>query len=202
MYPPGSPAPCTGTLIGRHTILTAGHCLGSGGTTITVSGEAWVYDPSMGRGYWDPYTVQGTPVLQPGSDVGLVILSMGIPGISPSRVANAVWAGLPITLIGFGQTALGAGGGTRNLAQNQIDSVDATQWYFSGVGGSEGGTCYGDSGGPAYETSTDCILGITWGQDAPVTCANAGGNYIDTRVDTQLSWIQTNAADAIVTCAP
>jgi hypothetical protein len=202
VYPPGSSAACTGTFIGRRTILTAGHCLGGGGSPITVSGEAWVYDSTMGRGYWDPYTFQGTPVVQAASDVALVILPMNIPGVAPSRVASSVSPGLPITLVGFGQTGYGVGGGVRYLALNQIDSVDATQWYFSGVGGSEGATCFGDSGGPAYRTATDCIVGITRGEDPPVTCTNAGGAYIDTRVDPQLGWIQAHAPEAIASCTP
>lgn len=206
VFPPNATASCTGTLIGFKTVLTAGHCLGSGTTPITVSGETGIFDPELRQNVWEPYTTQGTPVMQAGSDVALVILPIAVRGITPSKVASSVQAGLSITLVGYGQTALGVGGGTRNLAFNTIDSVDATQWYFTGVGGTDGATCFGDSGGPAYKTATSCIVGITRGESTapndPTTCTNAGGFYIDTRVDPQVGWIQAHAPETVSTCTP
>jgi hypothetical protein len=117
-----------------------------------------------------------------------------VPALISSRHAP------PITLVGYGQSsATTPYNGLRRFGYNTIDSVHATSFYFTGASGSEAATCYGDSGGPAYRTGTQCLVGITHGNRS-ASCVS--GIWDDSRVDGAASWIVQNAGESIATCAP
>jgi hypothetical protein len=56
-------------------------------------------------------------------------------------------------------------------------------WFATSGDAKHGGTCFGDSGGPALLTGTDVIVGVTsFGLNA--NCAGVGGSYrIDREAD-------------------
>lgn len=201
LFPTG---PCSGTLITRWTVLTAAHCLPAQGAQVTVTGEDLQWKPELGAWDWGTYTVTGTAVMASGTDVALVNLPNPVGlGVTISQVATWVTPGMPISIVGFGETSPGVRNWhVRRRAPNTIDRVDATNFYFDGTSGVEGATCFGDSGGPAYREWSDCVVGITHGQASPPFCSEAGGEFIDTRVDTRFSWIQANAIGSVIPCFP
>lgn len=188
---------CTGTLVSRHVIVSAGHCLEFGGPT-------WVYfgsSPVQG-GSWVPVrSYQAHPQFDGGSlanDISVVILdddppAAAIPvplsGEPPVVMAN-------MRFVGFGYTEVGPGGqyGRKYQTTATVTTMDETTFRY-GIA-----TCNGDSGGPAFVTHVDgkeYLAGVTsWG-DGP--CAAFG---YDTRVDAYRSWIEpiVDATDP-ATCA-
>jgi hypothetical protein len=199
--------PCTGTLITSQTVLTAAHCKDPNSNMVTIQGEELRWNPVLSTWDWGVYQVPGTWVINLNSDVALVNLTcpVGTNGISLSQIGTYVREGMPIFLFGFGESAYGAqdwGWGFRRRAYNTIDSFDAMKFYFNGTTGPEGATCRGDSGGPAYRTWTDCIVGITWGQTSGPLCDQSGGSFYDSRVDPWITWIQQHAIGTVQTCTP
>lgn len=185
---------CTATLVGTRTVLTAAHCVLPGNQhTFEAEGQSYVSRAKEGvvvHPQWQP-----DPTKLSLHDIALVLLETA-PQVEPraiNREPTAVAEGLPLTLVGYGRAGTDIPGlGTKRIATNTVDRVEATRFRFSGTGGGQGSTCHGDSGGPALATidGQEVIVGIT--STASETC----GDYTwDTRTDAYLDWLASHAAD-------
>lgn len=202
---------CTGTLVHERVFLTAGHCtdyveyllaigrIGPGDVAVSFD-----YDP-LTKGakrlpvaqvithpdyYWGP---QSDP-----HDVGALVLERRVRNIAPAALpAPGFLNQLDDEGTLKGATFLVAGyGGTLSWPPPEITYEDKRQYAYSEFRAltaawlrmsqqgatDDGGTCYGDSGGPAFWVGPDgslVLVGITsWGD---AQCVSSGFDY---RVDT------------------
>lgn len=194
-YDPGDPAVvglhdsqsdvpfCTGTLVSRHVVVSAGHC-------VEFGGPSWIYfgsDATQG-GEWVPVrSFQAHPMFDYptlANDISVVILDAPAPAdVTPVPMASLPPAvGAQARFVGFGYTEVGPAGeyGRKYQMTTDITSVDATLFSY-GVA-----TCNGDSGGPAFLTvaGVEVLAGVTSSGDTP--CATFGE---DTRVDVYRDFI-------------
>jgi Trypsin len=203
MGPSGPFANCSGTLISPTVLVTAAHC-DNGTQTVSVTFDpqvsshsgitgAFHADPLFGGGQGDAH------------DIAVVVFSQPIADATPAKLPSA---GL-LDAMKAGKTldnattftAVGYGGQERSF-------VDQGQWFIASRGAREfavssfnglnkgyirlsqnpshgdGGTCYGDSGGPYFLGSgageTTTIAAITTTGDTP--CTSTGVAY---RLDTE-----------------
>jgi secreted trypsin-like serine protease len=187
---------CSGTLISPTVFLTAAHCdIGESAVTVTFASQytskAKLY---AGTFYANPLYGgrQGEA-----HDIAVVVFSQPIKGIAPARLPTA---GLfdqmkaRSTLTNASQfTAVGYGGQERSFVDKGqwfIAYHDAREYSVSSYNSlnkgymrlsqnpshGDGGTCYGDSGGPNFlgagANETNIIAGITITGDTPCTSTN------------------------------
>ncbi|MCC6748098.1 MAG: trypsin-like serine protease [Deltaproteobacteria bacterium] len=175
---------CTGTLVGKRTVLTAAHCLFDGKPHIfKVGGKT--YTPSKGAQHpsYDANDKENYP-----NDIGVLILSAE-PGIAPSLISRgAPNQGDKITVVGFGATKDDVMDvGTKRLAVNFIAKVIGTRFDTYGTGNGTGAPCKGDSGGPAFTTpgGQEIVSGVV---SAGRGACGTEARY--TRVDAYVSWLE------------
>jgi hypothetical protein len=165
---------CTGTLISPTVMLTAAHC-NPGVEQVKVTFESQVQNAAlMYMGHYianpDYRKSQDDP-----HDIAVIVFDQAIPGIVPAKLPTL---GLFDTLKNNGlmdgthYTAVGYGGQERNFDGNGkpvIAYEDRREWAVSAFGAmtqawlrlsqnnaiGNGGTCYGDSGGPNFIGSAD-----------------------------------------------
>jgi Trypsin len=187
---------CTGTLISSTVFLTAAHCEIPGATQVKVTFDsAFHYPGTTYTGTWhaDPaYTQsQNDP-----NDIAVIVLSSS-PGIAPARLpAAGSNATLPndqqFTSVGYGTSSAvnGPGGQTfpiddvRHYAVGTLSSITPSWLRISqNASTGNGGTCYGDSGGPNFlgagSSETNIIAATTITGDTPCRSTN-----VDYRLDT------------------
>ena len=155
-------------------------------------------------------------------DIGVVVLSAPVPTSQVARYAQLPAAGTVETLrnkaaldyVGFGvseqvMTYPGenpydrwTGPRIRNYAPGQLISgifkgTDDLIKVTMNPGGGKGGTCFGDSGGPALLGGTNIVLAVT----SIVTNSNCSGVGYDTRVDVpeRLLWISSFLSGTVCT---
>jgi hypothetical protein len=196
-YSDGTWVECTGTLISPTVFLTAEHC-DEGVSRVEVT-----FASSFVRGqsatYWG--TWHGDPAYNNTSsdphDLSVVVLDKPIRGITPARLPAAeslsnLSGDQQFTPVGYGAQLVtsGAGGKTfhyedvRYRTTGTLNTVTKT-WLKVSMNPShgDGGTCYGDSGGPNFlgagSTETNIIAGTTITGDTPCRSTN-----VDYRLDT------------------
>lgn len=198
-YADGTWSYCTGTLISPTVFLTAAHCAESGQKTAMVSFSsryrlgAGVY---VGRYEADPlYTDKAED-----HDIAVVVFQTPIAGIRPVRLpaaglldrmrADGSLASSTFTPVGYG-SLLPTGKDAREL--HYTDTRRRTTISFEKLTGTwlrlsvdrdkkEGGTCFGDSGGPNFlggPTSDLLVATSISGDDDACRAAN-----LDYRLDT------------------
>jgi hypothetical protein len=192
----GTWAECTGTLISPTVFLTAAHCdLGLSRVAVAFDSSynsatgttyvgTWHADPAFNKAASDPH------------DLAVVVLDAPVTGITPARLPAAGSLGnLPkstrFTSVGYGAQSATIDHGRvfhyadiRYVASGGLNSVTKS-WLRISMNAShgDGGTCYGDSGGPNFlgagATETNIIAGTTVTGDTPCKATN-----VDHRLDT------------------
>lgn len=191
-YSDGTWIYCSATLISSTVVLTAAHC-GEEGERVTVTFDtAYTDGDKVYSG-----TFRADPAY-PGNqsdahDIAVVVLDKAVKGITPSSLPEAgSLSNLPkdqlITAVGYGayEVTNSPGGhqylynDVRMVATGTLNSTNAT-WLRVSMNPSlgNGGTCYGDSGGPNYLGTSDVIAAITITGDAICRSTN-----VDYRLDT------------------
>jgi V8-like Glu-specific endopeptidase len=189
---------CSGTLIAPRVFLTAAHC-DEGVSRVAVTFDSSYVYPS-GTTYWgtwhaDPNynQTQGDP-----QDLAVVVLDKAVKGITPARLPAAgslsnLSGDQQFTSVGYGAQSVtnGPGGQTfhyadiRYVSTGTLNSINPAWLRISqNPATGNGGTCYGDSGGPNFlgagATETNIIAGTTITGDTPCRSTN-----VDYRLDTE-----------------
>jgi len=183
---------CSGTLISPTVFLTAAHCA-TDGEVVGVT-----FDPAYRAGDAVHYGTFHADPLFPGDrgdahDIAVVVFDTAVTGITPARLPEAgslsdLSTTQRLTSVGYGAYEVTtAPGGHRYLyddrrmvATGELNAVTKT-WLRVSMNAStgDGGTCYGDSGGPNFLGSTDIVAAITITGDSVCRATN-----VDYRLDT------------------
>jgi hypothetical protein len=188
---------CSGTLIAPQVFLTAAHC-DEGVDRVAVTFDS-VYDPAKGTTYWGTWRAdpaynqsQSDP-----NDIAVVVLDKAVKGITPARLPqarslDALGGAQQFTSVGYGAQSVtsGSGGKTfhyadiRYVSTGTLNSINPAWLRISqNPATGNGGTCYGDSGGPNFlgagTTETNIVAATTITGDTACRSTN-----VDYRLDT------------------
>jgi len=202
---------CSGTLIASQVFLTASHCTAPIDATIAryPGSEMLVtFDPTISAGgtfytgtwYTNPNYLAANGESDPG-DVAVIVLDQS-PGITPASLPTAglldqlkddhILKDTLFTAVGYGTIrevkTTGFHGILDNMDRNRVDQgfLSLTKAWITlsmNYATNNGGTCYGDSGGPHFihlnGVETNIVAAITVTGDAP--CVATDKDY---RMDT------------------
>lgn len=195
-YSDGTWETCSGTLISSTVFLTAAHC-DQGATRVAVTFDA-AYDADTGTTYWgtwhaDPAYNQRQSDPQ---DLAVVVFDDPVPGITPARLPalgslDDLARGTAITSVGYGAQSVTVDRGpvfhyadVRYVATGSLNTMTPS-WLRNSMNPArgDGGTCYGDSGGPNFlgagASETNIVAGTTITGDSMCRATN-----VDYRLDT------------------
>ena len=178
-YSDGTWASCSGTLISPTVFLTAAHC-DWGIPRLAVTFDS-VYDSEDGKEYWGTWYAdpQFSGAQGDSHDIAVVVFDKPVKGITPARLPAAGSLGnLPsnqgFTSVGYGaQSVTIDHGPTFHYADVRFVATSDTlfainkAWLRISMNPTlgDGGTCYGDSGGPNFlgagSTETDIVAATT-----------------------------------------
>jgi secreted trypsin-like serine protease len=192
-YADGTWLYCSGTLISPTVFLTAAHC-GEEGERVSVTFDpdyeagdrtytgTFHADPLYGHDQSDPH------------DIAVVVFDRDVRGIAPARLPAAgslanLSGSQRFTSVGYGayEVTNEPGGhqylydDVRMRATGTLNSINKAWLRISGnPSKGDGGTCYGDSGGPNFLGTSNVIAATTITGDA--VCRSTNVTY---RLDTE-----------------
>jgi Trypsin len=188
-YSDGTWASCSGTLISPTVFLTAAHCdWGLSRMAVTFDSS---YDSATGATYWGTWHADpsyGQAQSDP-HDLAVVVLDEPVPGITPARLPQAGSLGglahrTRFTSVGYGAQSVTIDHGptfhyadVRYVASGGLLAVNPSWLRLSmNPAHGDGGTCYGDSGGPNFlgagSTETNIVAATTITGDAMCRATN------------------------------
>jgi hypothetical protein len=190
-YSDGTWLYCSGTLISPTVFLTAAHCAEGDRVGVTfdpayqqgdpVTYGTWHADPAYDQAQSDPH------------DIAVVVFPKPVKGITPARLPAAgslanLPAGQTFTSVGYGAHEVTSGPGGHQFLYDDVRQVatgtlNATtpSWLRISMNPAtgDGGTCYGDSGGPNFLGTSDVVAATTITGDFVCRATN-----VDYRLDT------------------
>jgi hypothetical protein len=195
---------CSGTLISPTVFLTASHCTAALADMGIEPDEVWVtFDATFDE---DSPLLPGTYHTHPEfgfsgpggrsdpHDIAVIVLDAPVSGITPARLPTLNLLDTldlrrqRFTAVGYGTVRETRRGGPQNILEN-TERRFAAQSFMSltkswlnlsmNQATGDGGTCYGDSGGPHFLGDSNLIVSITVTGDA--VCKASDVTY---RVDT------------------
>jgi secreted trypsin-like serine protease len=177
---------CTGTLISETVVVTAGHCtdfyrelgLGAHDAYVSFDDNALSSNASrtLHRGTWHTHPLYGVGGTSDSHEIGVVVLDQPYTGAVPATLPSSrelslgSLKGTRYVAVGYGQVREDKTAGPNNLLPSgvrhfaeQTFSTLSTAWLTLSQNPSldNGGTCYGDSGGPHFAKSTGKIVSLT-----------------------------------------
>jgi secreted trypsin-like serine protease len=174
-YSDGTWLYCSGTLISPTVFLTAAHCGDADGERVRVTFDtAYQAGDRVYAGTFHPDPLYGHDQSDP-HDIAVVVLDRAVKGITPAKLpAAGSLSGLSgsqrFTSVGYGayEVTNGPGGhqylydDVRMVATGTLNSINKS-WLRISMNPStgNGGTCYGDSGGPNFLGDTSVIAATT-----------------------------------------
>jgi V8-like Glu-specific endopeptidase len=192
-YSDGTWIYCSGTLISPTVFLTAAHCGDADGEHVRVTFDtAYQAGDTVYTGTFHPDPLYGHDQSDP-HDIAVVVLDKAVKGITPAKLPAAgslssLTTTQKFTSVGYGayEVTNEPGGhqylynDVRMVATGTLNSINKS-WLRISMNPStgNGGTCYGDSGGPNFLGSTNVIAAITITGDAICRSTN-----VDYRLDT------------------
>src|SRR5262245_51088186 len=201
VFSDGTWAYCSGTLIAPTVFLTAAHCGDPGQTTARVAFSSQYHDGDplyVGQFIPDPRFrgAQSDPF-----DIAVVLFNDPVLGITPAQLptaglldqmkADGSLKTATFTAVGYGSLlpVNGPGGktytftDTRNVATGSLNSL-TNAWLRLSQNKStgNGGTCYGDSGGPDFLGGATSHLLVATTITGDTACRSTNVDY---RVDTE-----------------
>jgi len=189
-YSDGTWLYCSGTLISPTVFLTAAHCAESERVRVTfdtayqdgdkVYAGTFHGDPLYNQSQSDPH------------DIAVVVLDKTVKGITPARLPAAgslsnLPSGQRFTSVGYGAYEVTNEPGGHQYLYNDVRMVSSgtlnaitSAWLRISMNPStgDGGTCYGDSGGPNFLGTTNIVAATTITGDAVCRSTN-----VDYRLD-------------------
>jgi hypothetical protein len=191
-YSDGTWLYCSGTLISPTVFLTAAHCdEGTAQVTVTFDPDYQAGDPTY-TGTWHADPLYNHRKSDP-HDLAVVVFDQPVQGITPARLPVAgslsdLSGSQQFTSVGYGayEVTRGPGGhqflynDVRRVATGTLNSINPAWLHISmNPATGNGGTCYGDSGGPNFLGTTDIVAATTITGDA--FCRSTNVTY---RLDT------------------
>jgi secreted trypsin-like serine protease len=192
-YSDGTWLYCSGTLISPTVFLTAAHCGDADGERVRVTFDtAYQAGDTVYSGTFHPDPLYGHDQSDP-HDIAVVVLDKTVKGIAPAKLpAAGSLSGLSgsqqFTSVGYGayEVTNEPGGheylydDVRMVATGTLNAINRS-WLRISMNPStgNGGTCYGDSGGPNFLGRTNVIAATTITGDAVCRSTN-----VDYRLDT------------------
>jgi hypothetical protein len=191
-YPDGTWLYCSGTLIAPTVFLTAAHCAEDGEQVGVTFDSAYVEGDKVYAGTFEPDPLYNQSQSDP-YDIAVVVFDKAVKGIAPARLpAAGSLSGLggdqQFTSVGYGayEVTNGPGGhqylydDVRMTATGTLNAITPS-WLRISMNPStgDGGTCYGDSGGPNFLGTTNIVAALTVTGDAVCRATN-----VDYRLDT------------------
>ncbi len=201
-YSDGTWTYCSGTLIAPRVFLTAAHC-GEGDRVRVTFDPAYEDGDRVYQGTWHADPLYNGAQSDP-HDIAVVVLDTA-PRITPARLpAAGSLSSLPrgqrLTSVGYGAHEVTSSPGghqylyddVRMVATGTLHAVTPAWLRVSmNPATGDGGTCYGDSGGPNFLGDSDVVAATTITGDAVCRATN-----VDYRLDTP------SARDFLATYVP
>jgi V8-like Glu-specific endopeptidase len=192
-YPDGTWIYCSGTLISPTVFLTAAHCAEDGERVAVTFDTAYQEGDKLYYGTFEADPLYNQSQSDP-HDIAVVVLDKPVRGITPAELPEAdslsnLSGSQTFTSVGYGAYEVTKGPGGRQYLYNDVRMVATgtlnstnPSWLRISMNPStgNGGTCYGDSGGPNFLGTTDIIAAITITGDA--VCRSTNVVY---RLDTE-----------------
>jgi len=192
---------CSGTLVAPKVYVTAAHCTAYLAQLGVDPHDVWVtFNPAFSptdtlyRGTYHSDPLYGSPPKSNDHDLAVVVLDSAPTGITPATLPLAGWLDRPgvrqltFTAVGYGEVRNDKTGGPhsgfydgqRRFVGQTLQSLTRTVVTFSmNPSTGNGGTCYGDSGGPHFAPDSTIVVAITITGDT--NCRSTDKDY---RIDT------------------
>jgi V8-like Glu-specific endopeptidase len=190
-YSDGTWIYCSGTLVSPTVFVTAAHCEEGARVRVSFSSAykdgdkvysgTWHADPAYNQSQSDPH------------DLAVVVFDKEVKGIAPAKLPKAgslsnLSGSQQFTSVGYGAYEVTNQPGGHQYLYNDVRGVatgtlnTTTQaWLKISMNPShgDGGTCYGDSGGPNFLGTSNVLAATTITGDAVCRSTN-----VDYRLDT------------------